>query len=277
MNSVAFSAAVRARGADGARLARVLWPVALLVPLSWWADRGCNLAGVDPLYHAVMWVHERLGWCLAVLAIGSASVVAVQIIVARQHFLALVRLAEPMPRRLEGIVDRVAREFGVDGPQVVYLDIDAEVATTVFGSTILLSRGFVERLADDDETELVVRHELAHVARRDGTLGVLWHLAFAALLIPGFGRLEAALHAGRERRANLVAAEGRVERYLALVERLAGGPTICVSASLDLGPVRMGRAPAWLAPVVVLALGIALIVSHITFERDLGFLTMHHC
>lgn len=276
MNSADFSAVVRARGADGARLARILWPVAFLVPLSWWADRGCNVVGVDPLYHSIMWVHERLGWFLGCLAITSASLVAVQIDLARRRFRTLLRLAEPTPERLQAIIDRAARDFGVDYARVVYLDMDSAIATTVFASTILLSRGFLHRL-DDDEIELVVRHELAHVARRDGTVGVVWHLAFAALLIPGFGRLEASLHAGRERRANLAAAEGRSERYIAFVERLATGPTICATPPIGLGPSRAAGAPAWLAPAVVLALGIALTLSHIAFVRDLGFLTTHHC
>jgi hypothetical protein len=261
------------------RVLRVLWPLVFLIPLSWWADRSCSLAGVDPLYHTTVWVHERLGWFVALLAIVSASVVAAKIAVARVRFGQLAVLAEPLPERLASALARASAGVGVRVPRVLYLDLAAPVATTVFGPVVLLSRGFVE-LLDDADLELVARHELAHAGRRDATAGVLWHLAFAALLIPGFEPLERRLHARRERGANLIAAERHEEQYVALVSRLARGADLCAPARLGLeaGARRAtGGWPLWFSPFAVVALAIALPASHLAFRHDLPYLLSHHC
>jgi Zn-dependent protease with chaperone function len=261
------------------RFARALWPVVFLIPLSWWADRGCRLAGVDPLYHTTLWIHERLGWFVAALAIVSATVVVGKIVVARLRFARLKLLAEPLPARLGRAIERASAELRTAVPTVLYLDVAAPIATTVFGRTILFSRGFAEPLADGD-LELVARHEVAHVQRHDATAGVLWHLAFAALLIPGFEPLERRLHARRERAANVTAANGRQERYLSLVDRMAHGADVCADARLGLEAAtrRPGdRWLVWFAPLAVLALAVALPLSHAAFRHDLPYLLSHHC
>ncbi len=261
------------------RFIRALWPVIFLIPLSWWAERGCRLAGVDPLYHTTLWIHERLGWFVAALAIVSAAVVVGKIVVARIRFTRLKLLAEPLPARLQHAIERVSAELGVAVPTVLYLDIAAPIATTVFRRTILFSRGFAEPL-DDADLELVTRHEIAHVQRRDATAGMLWHLAFAALLIPGFEPLERRLHAQRERAANVTAANGRQERYLSLVGRIAHGADLCAEARLGLEAASRRPADRWLmwfAPAAAIALAVALPVSHAAFRHDLPYLLSHHC
>ena len=261
------------------RLARALWPVLFLVPLSWWADRGCAVAGVDPLYHATVWVHERLGWFVAALALVSAASVAFKIVVARVRFRRIEGIAEPLPARLDRAIRRAAETLHIAPPTVLFVDLQAPIATTVLGRTIILSRGFVDQL-DDAELELAARHELAHVQRHDATAGVLWHLAFTALLVPGFEPLERRLHGRREQSANVMAATGRESSYLALVTRLARGSTLCADARLGLeAPSRRpeDRWLAWLAPVAVLSLAVALPLSHVAFQHDLPYLVSHHC
>ena len=261
------------------RFVRALWPIVFLVPLSWWADRGCRLAGVDPLYHTTLWIHERLGWFVVALAVVSAAVVVGKIVAARLRFARLKLLAEPLPARLEHAIERASAELGIAVPTVLYLDVGAPIATTVFRRTILLSRGFTEPL-DDADLELVARHEIAHVQRHDATAGVLWHLAFAALLIPGFEPLERRLHAGRERAANVTAANGRQERYLSLVSRMARGADVCAGARLGLEAATRRPEDRWLmwfAPLTVVALAVALPLSHAAFRHDLPYLLSHHC
>lgn len=261
------------------RFVRALWPVVFLIPLSWWADRGCRLAGVDPLYHTTLWIHERLGWFIAALAVVSAGVVVAKIVVARIRFARLKQLAEPLPARLQTAMEHASTELGIAVPTVLYLDVPAPIATTVFGRTILFSRGFTEPL-DDAELELVARHEIAHVQRHDATAGVLWHLAFAALLIPGFEPLERRLHARRERVANITAARGREEPYLALVRRASCGAQVCADARLGLEAAARRPEDRWLmwfAPLTVVALAVALPLSHAAFRHDLPYLLSHHC
>jgi Zn-dependent protease with chaperone function len=261
------------------RFIRALWPVIFLVPLSWWANRGCELAGIDPLYHATLWIHERLGWFVGAVAVLSAAVVLTKIVVARLRFARLKDVAEAMPPRVQEAVERASAELEVAVPSVLYVDLAAPIATTVLGRTIVLSRGFIE-LLDDAELELVVRHELAHVRHGDAAAGVLWHLAFAALLIPGFEPLERRLHAQRERSANVTAATGREEQYLSLVARISSGADVCADA--DLGLEAAARRPedrwlVWVAPLAVACLAIALPLSHAAFRHDLPYLLSHHC
>lgn len=261
------------------RFVRAFWPIIFLIPLSWWADRGCWLAGVDPLYHSTVWVHERLGWFVAALAVASASVVITKVVMARVRFRRLEAVAEPLPPRLQDVLERASAQLGVTASAVVYLDLPAPIATTVLGRTILLSRGFIEHL-DDADLELVVRHELAHVRRRDAVAGVLWHLAFAALLIPGFEPLERRLHARRERSANLLAAKDREDRYLSLLARIPPGANVCAGARLGLEAADRRSEDGWLvwiAPVAAICLAVALPLSHAAFRHDLSYLLAHHC
>ena len=261
------------------RLIRALWPIVFLVPLSWWADRGCQFAGVDPIYHATLWVHERLGSFVGALALASAAVVVAKITVARLRFSRLRAVAESVPARVQRAFTEASAELGVAIPNVLYVDLTLPIATTVIGRTIVLSRGFLDQL-DDLELELVARHELAHVRSRDATSGVLWHLAFAALLIPGFEPLERRLHSRRERSANLAAAKGREDRYLSLVMRISRGANLCADARLGLEAA--ARKPedrwlVWIAPLAVISLAVALPLSHATFRHDLPYLISHHC
>jgi hypothetical protein len=253
--------------------------VLFLVPLSWWADRGCNYAGVDPLYHATVWMHERLGWFVVALAAISVLTVLVKIVLARRRLSRLLKLSEPLPARIRRCFEFAAAEMNVVLPRVAYLDVGERVATTVFGPVILLSRGFAEPLNDAD-LALVARHELVHASKRDAGAGVLWHLAFVALLLPGFEPLERRLHAARERRANILAAAGREEAYLSVLSRVARGAALCEGGNIGLEAAarRPGdRWLAWVTPSLIALLAVALPLSHAEFVHDLPFLLTHHC
>lgn len=261
------------------RLIRALWPIVFLIPLSWWADRGCGLAGVDPLYHATVWMHERLGAFVAALAFASVALVIGKIVIARVRFSRLLNLAEIAPERVQRALAAAGAELRVCAPRVAYLDVNLPIATTVFGPVILLSRGFANAL-DDDELLLVAKHELVHASRHHASMGVLWHLAFAALLVPGFEPLERRLHAAREREANATAAQAREEKYLQLIGRLTHGASLCADAGLGLEAA--ARRPedrwlAWAAPLVIILLAIALPLSHREFVHDRPYLLSHHC
>lgn len=260
------------------RFLRVLWPVLFLVPLSWWADRGCAIAGVDPLYHGTMWVHERLGWFVATLALVSAAVVAAKVVVARTRLRRLLYVAQPLPETLRDAFRKASGDLGIPMPTVAYLDLGVPLASTIYGPTVLLSRGFIE-LLNEQEIELVARHELIHAGHRDDRSGVLWHLAFIALLIPGFNGLESRLQERRERRSNVLAAAGREDEYLRLIARLTGSARLCVDPALGLeARRRAGRSfTDWLAPSMAVALAVALLASHRAFERNLPYLESHHC
>ena len=278
-NYAGFSGVAPARSAESVRLVRALWPIVFLIPLSWWADRGCGFAGVDPLYHTTVWIHERLGWFVAALAAVSVLVVLGNIVVARIRFSRLLALAEELPERVQRAFATAGAQLGVRLPRIAYLDVSGPIATTVFGPVVLVSRGFADAL-DDDDLVLVARHELVHASRHDASVGVLWHLAFAALLLPGFEPLERRLHAARERRANAVAADEREEQYLALIGRLARGAALCAGANLGLEAA--ARRPedrwlAWAAPLIIMLLAVALPLSHREFLHDRPYLLTHHC
>ena len=250
-----------------------------LVPLSWWADRGCNYAGVDPLYHATVWMHERLGLFVLTLVAISVLTVLVKIALAQRRLSRLLNLSEALPARVRRAFEIAAVELDVSIPRIAYLDVVDRVASTIFGPVILLSRGFADELTDDDLT-LVARHELIHANRHDAGAGVLWHLAFVALLLPGFEPLERRLHAARERRANVLAAAGREEAYLLVLTRMARGAALCEGGNIGLEAVtrRPGdRWLAWIAPALIVLLAVSLPLSHAEFMRDLPFLLSHHC
>lgn len=260
------------------RIFRVAWLIVFLIPLTWWADRGCSVAGVDPLYHAAVWIHERLGWCIAIVAAASAATVLGKIAIARRRFSRLLSLAKPLPARVSRAFTQAARELAVPLPRIAYIVVDERIATTVVGPVIVISRGFVEMLSNDDLV-LVARHELVHAARRDGTVGIVWHLVFSALLLPGFEPLERWFHARRERRANVTASLLREDAYLELLARTARGMALCAGVGLgsDAAARKSDFWRVWLAPAAIVLLAVALPFSHAEFMHDRTFLLDHHC
>jgi Zn-dependent protease with chaperone function len=223
-------------------------------------------------------VHERLGWFVAALAAVSATLVGAKIAIARSRLRRLLHVSQPLPTSLQDAFAKASASLGIPIPTVAYLNLGTPIASTIFGPMVLLSRGFIELLSQE-ELELVARHELIHAGRRDDRAGIWWHLAFMALLIPGFAGLENRLQGHREHRTNVLAAAGRESVYLSLMSRLTGTGHLCIDATLGLEAEKpTGRSLTdWLAPAVVILLAVALIVSHSSFEHNLPYLETHHC
>jgi len=108
---------------------------------------------------------------------------------AVEHHQRVLTETDPLPDRfaeVEETATRLARQVDLPQPEVYYLDADDDVAYTVGADvvdtegrpTVLVSRGLLTAL-DDDELEAVLAHELAHV--RNGDLRVM-SLAVVPLL-----------------------------------------------------------------------------------------------
>ncbi len=75
-------------------------------------------------------------------------------------------------RELEALVERVAAQADVPAPTLAFLDVrtpNAYAVTTAVKSVVVLTRGLVESL-EDQEIEAVVGHEIAHIANRDSAV-----------------------------------------------------------------------------------------------------------
>ncbi len=260
------------------RVARWAWPLIFLVPLTLVADRGCNVPGVDPTYHLVLWLHENLPMLYLVAALIAALAVTLRIVRARSRAATLFALGSELPVPVQSAFAAEARRLAISIPKLVYLDVTAPLCFALVGfrPTVVLSRGFVTDLAPD-EVGMVARHELLHVKHRDPLRALAWHLAFAALLMPAFTALERSLGLRRELRTNLEAAAENPERYAALlVSRARERRGLCIEA---FGAPACENAP-WLTlgpPALVVALLVALAASHAWFMDHLAFLSNHHC
>ena len=259
------------------RAARVLWLVVFLIPLGVLADRYCYFNFTDPVYHALMWLHERLPvlfLCLAAISAGSAIIRYIRI---QDRLRALEALRSTPSVGLQRAFANV--DTGRDAIDLVYIDVPSAFCFTVFGGRVVISRGFSE-LLDNDELRLVAEHEALHIRRGDPLRALLWHLLFAALIVPGFERAEEALYARRERDVDTAARQVNPLMYDGLVQRV--GRAICGgtpgAAFRSLAPQECVRTLRMLAPAMIpIALLTLLVASHVLFVKNLPFLTAHHC
>jgi len=268
---------------QAARYVRVLWPIIFLVPLSWVAGKFCSWPPMDPLYHAIVWLHARLPWLIALVFLFSVVAVVVKLTRVRSHFKTLLALGVELPPDLQTLFSREAAEMAMPVPRVAYLDVPLRVCCTVVGGpAVLISRGFVAPLSIQ-ECRLAVRHELLHVRKGDPQRGLLWHLALAALPLPNVDTFERWLYEGRERRTNEQAAETDPETYKLLLTRgredtheRAEAVSLCSQPAVA-GLLEQSRAATFLAPAAGVALIVALLGSHAVFSHDLPYLLAHHC
>lgn len=188
------------------------------------------------------------------------------------------QLESPAPSALAAAFVEEAARAGIAMPRLVYVTASTALCFTAFGTgrtTVFCSRGFCDDL-DDREFSLVARHEIAHVRAHDPLWNFFWHLAFAALVVPGFAGVERALRQRRELRANVTAASHAPDAYEALLKRRADRHTsLCFDGRRD--HERSPRVATSLVPLAVGGLFIGLGVSHAEFMRDLPYLTAHHC
>lgn len=258
---------------------RWLWLglLVLLFPLSLASDRFCSFALSDAAYHTFLDLHLFLPQALVLAAFLSIATVVFRIGVVRDRLRVLSTYASEAPAEVYDAFAREARRLGITLPSLAYVDSTAPICFTAFdfrAPRVFVSRGFVDGL-DDTELRLLAHHELVHVRDRHATWNVFWHVAFAALVLPGFGGIERALRYRREVDANVSAARIDPLRYERLLARRARERrALCFEGTRE--RARPGIV-ATLAPLAVFAFFIALFISHADFMHDLPYLTSHHC
>jgi Zn-dependent protease with chaperone function len=258
------------------RVARFLWLLLFAIPLGVFADRFCYISSVDPLYHGLMWLHERLPLIFAVL--GAASALAAGLRFSRiQGQLRALEMVRSTPPAAVREAFQQTRDAGTN-VEIVYVDVANVFCFTAIRDRVILSRGFVD-LLDGDEFVLVAKHEAAHIVRADPLRALLWHIFFAALIVPGFERLEEILYARRERMVDLFVARTDPATYGALLARfsttMCGTPGAAFRAPVAREGLHLIRA---LAPAAIpIALLAFLVTSHVLFVQNLPYLRLHHC
>ena len=184
----------------------------------------------------------------------------------RQRVTLLTRLARPAPSEAVAVVVQEAHRLGTVIPRIAILDTHLSCCfVSPDGSAIVLSRGFVAPL-DLQALRLAIRHELAHLLRKDPERAAFWHIVTRTLLLPGFASFERWLHMRRERRADAMAAEDDEEAYLRLL-----------SGYLNHRKMPHGGRSSLVPAVMALFVLLALALSHVLFEAQAAYLIRHHC
>ncbi len=233
------------------------------------------------MLHATMTLHEELPMILLAAALVSIGIVIFKLVRVNASLETLRALAGVMPAKLRVALRTETDALNMPEPLITYLEVEAPICYTVMpGPAILISRGFIEGL-DQSELALVVRHELVHVRRRDPLRGLLWHLAFSALLIPGFGGLERWLYDRRERCTSVIAGTLHERRFEKLARRVRHAE---VGIERSLGNAyagafapRSARRFVFVQPALAIGVFSALIASHLYFLNALPMLEHHHC
>ena len=260
---------------------RAVWPLLFIVPL--WAGlrRLCWSHPAHLMLHATMTLHEELPAILLAAAFVSVGIVIFKLASVNASLQTLRALAGVMPAGLRVALQTETAALDMPEPTVTYLEIETPICYTVMpGPAILISRGFIRGL-DEAELALVIRHELVHVQRRDPLRGLLWHLGFSALLIPGFGGLERWLYDRRERCTNVIAGTLHEARFEKLARRVRHAE---IGIERSLGNAYAGalqslaaRRFVFIQPAIAISVFFALIASHLYFLSALPMLEHHHC
>ncbi|GAC1306343.1 MAG: hypothetical protein NVSMB19_18410 [Vulcanimicrobiaceae bacterium] len=263
------------------RALRLLWPLLFIVPLWLAVGKRCWSRPMHAVVDGTLLLHQYLPFILVGAGTAAVIVVCWKIARVRASLGLLKTLGGSMPDALRCAVAAEAAAAGMPEPALTFLDVEMPICYTVMpGPAILISRGFIAGLVPA-ELALVIRHELVHVRHRDPLRGLLWHLAFSALLVPGFGGLERWLYDRRERRTNALAGAPGDARFDALARRVRHAE-LGVERSLGnayAGALRRGPAPRFVFLRPALATGVfsALLASHYVFMSALPALERHHC
>ncbi len=260
------------------RFARILWPIVFLIPLGVFADRFCYVNLTDPIYHGLMWLHERLPQLVLMLGVLSVATAAIRYVRFQRKLRALVALRSDPPDAVRDAFDEAAGDrVAVD---VVYIDAEPSFCFSIISGRAVISRGFVELLRPE-ELRLIAEHEVLHIEHRDPMRAFLWHLLFAALIVPGFEALEAVLYNRRERATDRSSRRLDPATYDGLLRRF--NSTMCNGAqgsAFRTSSERVSAASALraLAPTALpTTLLILLFASQIHFVQNLSYLRTHHC
>ncbi len=141
----------------------------------------------------------------------------------------LLRSTQPAPPAVQAIFASIVAERHGGGKRLsrarllVADEVAAPSACGVFGPCILLPRGLAAQFSPE-EIECVLRHEAAHLRRRDDWLAVLTRLVQAALpFAVAIGYLERRMAAAREMACDDAALRSHLSRrrYASCLARLA--------------------------------------------------------
>ena len=260
------------------RVVRLLWIVLFVLPLGFFADRLCYIDLVDPSYHALLWMHEHIGYLFAGLAVVFAGVAFARFVRIQGQLGALDTLRSPTPAQLNQAFARAAAQCGVRTFDLLYVDVPMVFCFTVFGGRIVISRGFADLLSARD-LELVAAHEMLHLRGSHPFKALVWHLFFAALIVPGLEPLEDALYQRREWSVDNVVRQSDHSAYDALLARFKS--TMCNSAPAAAfraaQPTPTGTLRSLAPTALPLALLVLLTASHVFFVQNLPYLQAHHC
>lgn len=259
------------------RFVRLLWILLFILPLGLLADRLCYLNIVDPTYHALVWMHERMGYVLLGLAMVSAAAAFARFLRIQGQLRSLETLRSETPSHIVYAFNEAATQFGVRASDVLYVDVPMVFCFAVFGGRIVISRGFASLLEASD-LRLVVAHELLHLRARDPLKALLWHLFFAALIVPGLEPLEDALYQRRERCVDRSARALDAIAYDRLLAQFSS--TMCTGTPSSAFRV-VESAPSAIRGLLPTALPLGalalLVASHVSFVQNLSYLQAHHC
>lgn len=260
------------------RLVRLLWVVLFILPLGLFANRLCYIDVVDPTYHALLWMHERMGYLFAGIALPSVSLAFARFVRIQGQLRALDTLRSPTPTHIREPFTQVAAAVGTRRFDIVYVDVPMVFCFSVFGGRVVISRGFSEALTGP-ELRLVAFHELHHIRAADPFKALIWHLVFAALIVPGLEPLEDGLYQRRERRIDLSVSIGDQTLYQSLLSRFRSA----MCAATPSAPLRAFEMPGkralrtFLPTALPVALLVLLVTSHVVFVQNLPYLRAHHC
>lgn len=260
------------------RLVRILWVAFFILPLGFFADRLCYIDVVDPSYHALLWMHEHMGYLLFAFALLSVSLAFARFLRIQGQLRALDTLRSPAPTDVESAFMHAATKLRIRKCELLYVDVPMIFCFAVFGGRVVISRGFAE-LVSAPELRLVATHELLHLRAADPLKALIWHLLFAALIVPGLEPLEDALYQRRERRIDRTLTSLDEPLYESLLGRFRSA--MCTStpsaAFRAFDVAHSGVFRTFLPAALPVALFAVVVTSHVIFVQNLPYLQTHHC
>ena len=272
------------------RWVRALWPLIFLVPLGLFAGRLCWINIIDPAYHSLIWLHERLLLLLATFAVLSVSFAAYRFVRVQDNLRLLLSFRSETPKDIARIFSEAAEVQRVSA-RLDFIDVPTRFCFTIFsGPSIIISRGFAEGLSAE-QLAMVAQHEVLHVQRRDPWRSIAWHLFFAGLVLPGFEAPEMLLHLRREHAVDTAVvnqthnapAYQELLRHCSKRRDRAYGAICTTGVGLHSQARDMDQAaPTYLweraFPAMVSVTTLALVLfSHSIFMKTLPYLQAHHC
>ena len=259
---------------------RLLLIMMVCVPVGIFAERFCWFHFADMFYHGLLWLHSHIGVVFAAYAVLFAAAAIFRLARVYRHFVSLEELCSEPPPNVRQSLERAAYSLAVrSAPKVVYVDVPGLFCFTILGGRVVISRGFLETL-EGSELALVAQHEALHLQRKDAARALLWHLLFAALIVPGFEWLEYALYRNRERCVDQLTRVCNPQVYDGLIARFrkaglyATTPAAPFQATPRVPKTTFSRLFAFFAPSALLMLAA---LSHVRVVMHLAYLQTHHC